>query len=79
MAPLLIDHGCRSSWRVTLLRQATFSNKVNHLPAVEAWKVELWLLLLELPRLELWVMAPNSAVVVVNAADPQVWYTPCGT
>jgi hypothetical protein len=101
MAPLLIDHGCRSSRRVTLLRQATFSNKVNHLPAVEAWKVaggkllwwpdgsllqrwsrgivELRLLLLELPRLELWVMAPNSAVVVVNVADPQVWYTPCGT
>jgi hypothetical protein len=22
---------------------------------------------------------PNSAVVVVNAADPQVGYTPCGT
>jgi hypothetical protein len=22
---------------------------------------------------------PNSAAVVVNAADPQVGYTPCGT
>jgi hypothetical protein len=86
MAPLLIDHGCRSSRRVALLRQAAFSSKVVHLPAVEAWKVTggklLWwpdgsllrrwsrgmvelllllvlrLLLLELSRLELWVMAP---------------------
>jgi hypothetical protein len=39
MAPLLIDHGCRSSWRVALLGQMAFSNKVAHLPTVEAWKV----------------------------------------
>jgi hypothetical protein len=39
MAPLLIDHGCRSSWRVALLRQAAFLSKVAHLPTVEAWKV----------------------------------------
>jgi hypothetical protein len=39
MAPLLIDHGCRSSWRIALLGQTTFSSKVAHLPAVEAWKV----------------------------------------
>jgi hypothetical protein len=86
MAPLLIDHKCRNSRRVALLGQATFSSKVAHLPAVEAWKVAgrkllwwpdgsllLWwsrgtvelllllllrLLLLELPWLELWVMAP---------------------
>jgi hypothetical protein len=86
MAPLLIDHGCRSSRQVALLRQAAFSSKVAHLPIVEAWKVAgrkllwwpdgsllrrwsrgtvkllllllLWLLLLELPRLELWPMAP---------------------
>jgi hypothetical protein len=80
MAPLLIDHRCRSSRPVALLRQAAFSSKVAHLPAVEAWKVaggkllwwpdgsllwrwsrgtvELLLLLLELPRLELWEMAP---------------------
>jgi hypothetical protein len=38
----------------------------------------LRLLLLELPWLELWVIAP-SAAVVVDAADPQVEYTPCGT
>jgi hypothetical protein len=30
----------------------------------------LRLLLLELPRLELWAIAPNSAAVVVDAADP---------
>jgi hypothetical protein len=80
MAPLLIDHRCRTSRRVALLRHAAFSSKVAHLPAVEAWKVaggkllwwpdgsllwrwsrgtvELLLLLLELPRLELWAMAP---------------------
>jgi hypothetical protein len=39
MAPLLIDHGCRSSRRVALLGQASFSSEVAHLPAVEAWKV----------------------------------------
>jgi hypothetical protein len=39
MAPLLIDHGCRSSRRVALLRQPAFSSKVAHLPTVEAWKV----------------------------------------
>jgi hypothetical protein len=39
MAPLLIDHGCQSSWRVALLRQTTISSKVAHLPTVEAWKV----------------------------------------
>jgi hypothetical protein len=86
MAPLLVDHGCQSSWRVALLRQVALSSKVAHLPAVEAWKVRggellwwpdgsllrhwsrgmvellllllLWLLLLKLPQLELWVMAP---------------------
>jgi hypothetical protein len=84
MALLLIDHGCWSSQRVALLRQAAFSSKVAHLPTVEAWKVasgkllwcpngsllwqwsggivelvlQLQLLLLELPRLELWVIAP---------------------
>jgi hypothetical protein len=41
--------------------------------------VELVLLLLELSRLELWAMAPKFAVVVVDAADPDVGYTPCGT
>jgi hypothetical protein len=39
MALLLIDHGCRSSRRVALLRQAAFLSKVAHLPTVEAWKV----------------------------------------
>jgi hypothetical protein len=39
MAPLLIDHGCQSSWRVAFLGQAAFSSKVTHLPVVEAWKV----------------------------------------
>jgi hypothetical protein len=39
MAPLLIDHRCRSSRRVALLRQVAFLIKVVHLPAVEAWKV----------------------------------------
>jgi hypothetical protein len=86
MAPLLINHGCQSSRRVALLRQATLSTKVAHLPAVEAWEVAgrellwwpdgnlmrwwsrgtvellllllLWLLLLELSRLELWTMVP---------------------
>jgi hypothetical protein len=86
MAPLLINHGCRSSWRLALLRQAAFYSEVAHLLTVEAWKVTsrklLWwpdgsllrrwsrgmvellllpllqLLLLELPRLELCVMAP---------------------
>jgi hypothetical protein len=85
MAPLLIDHGCRSSQGVALLRQMTFSSKVAHFSAVEAWKVVggklVWrpdgslqrrwsrgtvelllllvrLLLLELPRVELWAIAP---------------------
>jgi hypothetical protein len=39
MALLLIDHGCRSSWRIALLGQTTFSSKVAHFSAVEAWKV----------------------------------------
>jgi hypothetical protein len=39
MAPLLIDHGCQSLWRVALLGQASFSIEVAHLPAVEAWNV----------------------------------------
>jgi hypothetical protein len=39
MAPLLVYHGCRSSWRVALLRQAALSSKVARLPAVEAWNV----------------------------------------
>jgi hypothetical protein len=39
MAPLLINHGRRSSRRVALLRQAALSSKVAHLPAAEAWKV----------------------------------------
>jgi hypothetical protein len=39
MAPLLFHHGCRSSWRVALLGQTTFSSKVAHLLTVEAWKV----------------------------------------
>jgi hypothetical protein len=39
MAPLLIDHGCRSSQWVVLLGLATFSCKVAHLPAAEAWEV----------------------------------------
>jgi hypothetical protein len=39
MAPLLIDHGYQSSWRIALLGQTTFSSKVAHLPAVEACKV----------------------------------------
>jgi hypothetical protein len=39
MAPLLIDHGCRSSRRVALLRQAAFSSKVAQLTIVEAWNV----------------------------------------
>jgi hypothetical protein len=39
MAPLLIDHGCRSPCRVALLGQAAFSSEVAHLPVVEAWKV----------------------------------------
>jgi hypothetical protein len=81
VAPLLVDHGYRSSWRVALLGLAAFTCKVPHLPAVEAWKVAsgrllLWpngslpwwwsrsmvelllLLRLELPLLELWVIAP---------------------
>jgi hypothetical protein len=41
MAPLLIDHGCRSSRRVTFLRLVAFSSKVAHLPTVEAWKVTI--------------------------------------
>jgi hypothetical protein len=39
MAPLLIDHGCRSSWRIALLGQTTFSSKMTHFPTVEAGKV----------------------------------------
>jgi hypothetical protein len=39
MAPLLIDHGCRSPWRVDLLGKVAFSSEVAHLPAVEAGKV----------------------------------------
>jgi hypothetical protein len=39
MPPLLINHGCRSSRRVALLRQAALSSKVAHLPTVEAWEV----------------------------------------
>jgi hypothetical protein len=39
MASLLINHGCRSSRRVALLRQAALSSKVVHLPTVEAWEV----------------------------------------
>jgi hypothetical protein len=39
MAPLPIDHGCRSSRRVALLWLAAFMSKVAHLPTVEAWKV----------------------------------------
>jgi hypothetical protein len=86
MAPLLIFHGCQSSWRVALLGQTAFSSKVAHLPVVEAWKVAsgkllwwpdgsllrwwcrgtiellllllLWLILLELPWLELLAMGP---------------------
>jgi hypothetical protein len=84
MAPLLVYHGCHSSWRVALLGQAAFPSEVAHIPAVEAWKVasgkllcgpnggllRWWgrgtiellllrlLLLLELSRLKLFVMAP---------------------
>jgi hypothetical protein len=39
LAPLLVDHGCRSSWRVALLGAAEFTSKVPHLPTIEAWKV----------------------------------------
>jgi hypothetical protein len=39
MAPLLINHGCRSLRRVAFLRQAALSSKVAHLPVVEAWEV----------------------------------------
>jgi hypothetical protein len=39
MAPLLVYHGCRSSWRVTLLRQVALSSKVARLLKVEASKV----------------------------------------
>jgi hypothetical protein len=39
MAPLLIDHGCWSSWRVALLGLAAFSSKLADLPVVKAWKV----------------------------------------
>jgi hypothetical protein len=93
MAPLLIYHGCRSSWRIALLGQTTFSSKVAHLPAVEAWKVvgrkllwwpdgsllwwrcrgtiELLLLLLELPRLELWVMDPILLLLWSTQLTPE--------
>jgi hypothetical protein len=39
MAPLLIDHGCRSLRQVALLGQMTFSSKAADFPTVEAWKV----------------------------------------
>jgi hypothetical protein len=39
MAPLLVYHGCRSSWRVALLGQVAFPSEAAHLPTVEAWKV----------------------------------------
>jgi hypothetical protein len=99
MAPLLIDHGCRSSRRVALLGQATFSSKVAHLSIVEAWKVaggklvcwpdgsllQQWsrgmvelplllllrLLLLELPRLELWAMAPLRLLLWSTQLTPR--------
>jgi hypothetical protein len=96
MAPLLIDHGCRSSRRVALVSQAALSSKVAHLPALEAWKVAgrklLWwhvgsllrqwsrgtvallllrLLLLELPRLELWVMAPILLLLWLTQLTPR--------
>jgi hypothetical protein len=107
MAPLLIDHGCRSSRRVALLGQTAFSSKVAHLPAVEAWKVAggklLWwpdgsllrrwcrgmvelllllllrLLLLELPRLELWAMGPILLLLWSTQLTRWVGDTPCGT
>jgi hypothetical protein len=93
MAPLLIDHGCRSSRRVALLRHATLSSKVAHFPTVEAWKVtgrkllwwpdgsllqrwsrgtvELLLLLLKLPQLELWVMAPILLLLWLMQLTPR--------
>jgi hypothetical protein len=40
MPPLLIDHRCRSSRQVALLRQAAFLSKVVYLLTVEAWKVD---------------------------------------
>jgi hypothetical protein len=92
MAPLLIDHGCWSSWRIALLGQTTFSSKVLHLPTVEAWKVvggkllwwpdgsllwrrcrgtvELLLLLLELPWLELWVIDPILLLLWLTQLTP---------
>jgi hypothetical protein len=39
MAPLLVYHGCRNSWRVALLGQAAFLSEIAHFPIVEAWKV----------------------------------------
>jgi hypothetical protein len=99
MAPLLIDHGCRSSRRVALLGKAAFSSKVAHLSIVEAWKVaggklvwwpdgsllQQWsrgmvelplllllrLLLLELPRLELWAMAPLRLLLWSTQLTPR--------
>jgi hypothetical protein len=41
--------------------------------------VELLLLLLELPRLELWVIAPILLLLWSTQLTPQVGYTPCGT
>jgi hypothetical protein len=39
----------------------------------------LWLLLLEMPWLELWVTAPILLLLWLTQADPHVGYTPCGT
>jgi hypothetical protein len=98
MAPLLIDHGCRSSQQVALLGQTTFSSKVAHFPLVEAWKVAsgkllwwsvgslLWrwsrgmvellllllrLLLLELPWVELWAIAPILLLLWLTQLTPR--------
>jgi hypothetical protein len=46
---------------------------------VEPLLLLLQLLLLKLPWLEIYAIAPNTAIVVVDAADPQVGYTPSGT
>jgi hypothetical protein len=99
MAPLLINHVCRSSRRVALLRQAALSSKMAHLPAVEAWEVAggellwwpdgslmwrwsrgmiellllllLWLLPLELSRMELWAMAPILLLLWLTQLTPR--------
>jgi hypothetical protein len=97
MAPLLIDHRCRSLWHISLLGQVAFLSEVAHLPAVEAWivvggkllwwpdgsllrwwsrgTVELLLLLLELLRLELWVMAPILLLMWSTQLTPRWVYT----